>query len=41
MVESAPYHIVIVKKELMPEGNSTFVFMDTEGKELGKIEVRE
>ena len=38
---SAPYHIVVVKKEFLPKGNSTFVFIDTEGKELGKIEVRE
>lgn len=38
-VLSAPYHIVIVKKELLPKGNSTFVFIDTEGKELEKIEV--
>ncbi len=40
-VESAPYHIVIIKTEFLPKGNSTFVFKDTEGKELGKIEVRE
>jgi hypothetical protein len=38
-VISSPYHIVIVKKELLPRGNSTFVFTDTEGKELGKVEV--
>ncbi len=40
-VESAPYHIVIVKKEVLPRGNSTFVFTNTEGKELGKVEVKE
>ncbi|NJD76356.1 MAG: hypothetical protein FIB08_04575 [Candidatus Methanoperedens sp.] len=38
---SSPYHIVIVKREFLPKGNSTFVFIDTEGKELGKVEVRE
>lgn len=37
---SAPYHIVIVKRELLPKGNSTFIFRDTEGKEIGKIEVK-
>jgi hypothetical protein len=40
-VETDPYHIVIVKRELLPLGNSTFVFTDTEGKELGKVEVIE
>ncbi len=39
MVESAPYHIVIVKRELLPVGNSTFVLIDTEGKMLGKLEI--
>lgn len=39
-VESAPYHIVIVKRELLPAGNSTFVFIDTDGKRLGKVEVK-
>ncbi|VVB95546.1 Uncharacterised protein [uncultured archaeon] len=38
---SSPYHIVMVKKEFLPKGNSTFVFKDTEGKELGKVEARE
>ncbi|MFZ3383224.1 MAG: protease complex subunit PrcB family protein [Candidatus Methanoperedens sp.] len=36
---SYPYHIVIVKREILPEGNSTFVFVSTEGKELEKIDV--
>lgn len=40
-VVSAPYHIVIVKRELLPAGNSTFVFRDTEGKLLGKVEIKE
>lgn len=39
MVESSPYHIVIVKRELLLVGNSTFVFIDTDGKRLGKVEV--
>ena len=39
-VTSEPYHIVIVKRELLPIGNSTFVFVDTEGKRLGKVEVK-
>lgn len=39
-VVSAPYHIVIVKRELLPIGNSTFVFRDTEGKELKKLYVK-
>ncbi|MCZ7385663.1 MAG: hypothetical protein O8C63_13090 [Candidatus Methanoperedens sp.] len=38
---SSPYHIVIVKREVLPIGNSTFVFIDTESKELGKVEVNE
>lgn len=37
---SAPYHIVIVKGEILPTGNSTFVFIDTEGKEIGKLEMQ-
>ncbi len=36
---SSPYHIVIVKRELLPVGNSTFVFTDTESKMLGKLEI--
>ncbi len=36
---SSPYHIVIAKRELLPAGNSTFVFIDTEGKLLEKVEV--
>jgi hypothetical protein len=40
MVESAPYHIVIVKRELLPKGNATFVFSDTEGKKLGIVEIK-
>ncbi len=39
-LESAPYHIVMVKRELLPSGNSTFNFIDNEGKLLGKIEVK-
>ncbi|MCX9012006.1 MAG: hypothetical protein OIN66_12900 [Candidatus Methanoperedens sp.] len=39
-VVSAPYHIVIVKRELLPTGNSTFVFRDTEGKELERLYVK-
>ncbi len=35
--ESNPYHVVIVKRDLLPRGNSTFVFISTEGKELGKL----
>ncbi len=38
---SSPYHIVLVKRELLPLGNSTFVFIDTEGKRIGKVEVNE
>lgn len=38
---SAPYHIVIVKREVLPAGNSTFVFIDTEGKKLRRVEVNE
>ena len=38
-IVTAPYHIVIVKREILPEGNSTFVFVSTEGKELEKMEV--
>ncbi len=38
---SSPYHIVIVKRELLPLGNSTFVFIDTEGKRIGKVELNE
>lgn len=30
-VMSSPYHIVIVKRELLSAGNSTFDFIDTEG----------
>lgn len=40
-VVSAPYHIVIVKRELLPKGNSTFIFKDTEDKELGIVEIKE
>ncbi len=40
-VVSAPYHIVIVKRELMPMDNSTFIFVDTEGNRLGKVEIKE
>lgn len=36
---SAPYHIVIVKGEILPTGNSTFIFIDTEGKEIGNIDI--
>jgi hypothetical protein len=36
---SSPYHIVIVKRDILPEGNSTFVFVSTQGEELEKIEV--
>lgn len=39
-VISAPYHIVIVKREMLPTGNSTFVFKGTEGMELGKLYVK-
>ena len=38
---SAPYHIIMVKRDLFPMKNLIFVFMGTEGKELGKVEVRE
>ncbi len=41
MATSAPYHIVIVKRDVLPAGNSTFVFMDTESKLLGRVEVNE
>ena len=41
LVESSSYNIVIVKRELLPKGNSTFYFMDIEGKELKKVEIRE
>ncbi len=40
-VTSAPYHIVIVKRELLPIGNSTFIFRDTDGNRLGKVEIKE
>lgn len=40
-VVSAPYHIIIVKRELMPMGNSTFIFVDTDGNRLGKVEIKE
>ncbi len=40
LVESAPYHIVIVKREVLPRGNSTFNFIDTEGERLGKLEIK-
>lgn len=36
---SSPYHIVIVKREILPKGNFTFVFMD-EGNKLGKVDMR-
>lgn len=36
---SAPYHVVIVKREMLPIGNSTFVFIDAEGKKLGELEL--
>ncbi len=38
---SSPYHIVIVKRELLPMGNSTFFFIDTVGRKLGKVEINE
>lgn len=38
-IVTAPYHIVIVKRELLSERNSTFVFVSTEGKELEKLNV--
>lgn len=38
---SSPYHIIMVKREQLPIGKFTFDFMDTEGKELGKVEMRE
>lgn len=41
LVTSWPYHIVIVKRELLPAGNSTFVFIDTEDKRLGRVQVKE
>jgi hypothetical protein len=41
LIPSAPYHIVIVKRELLPAGNSTFVFVDTEGKLFGKVAINE
>ncbi len=41
LVTSWPYHIVIVKKEMLPVGNSTFIFVDTEGNRLGKVEIKE
>jgi len=34
-------HIVIVKRKILPKGNSTFVFIDTKGKELVKLEAKE
>ncbi len=37
---SSPYHIVIVKREILPKGNSTFVFTDTEGRKLGIVEIK-
>ncbi|MFZ3058942.1 MAG: hypothetical protein WA102_04300 [Candidatus Methanoperedens sp.] len=37
---SSPYHIVIVKRELLPKGNATFVFSDTEGKKLEIVEIK-
>ncbi len=40
LITSWPYHIIIVKREVLPRGNSTFIFTDTEGKELGKLEVK-
>lgn len=41
LVTTWPYHIVIVKRELLPAGNSTFVFIDTEDKRLGIVEIKE
>ncbi len=38
---SSPYHIVIVKRELLPVGISKFVFIDTEDKRIGKVVVNE
>lgn len=39
-VVTNPYHIVIVKRELLPKGNATFIFSDTEGKKLGIVEIK-
>jgi len=36
-VYSAPYPIVIVKRDMLPTGNSTFIFRDAEGKEFGRL----
>lgn len=38
-VMSSPYHIVIVKREVLPKGNFTFVFTD-ESNKLGSVEVK-
>jgi hypothetical protein len=40
-VVTYPYHIVIVKRELLPKENSTFIFIDTEGKRIGNVDVNE
>ncbi len=37
---SSPYHIIIVKREILPKGNSIFVFTDTEGRKLGIVEIK-
>lgn len=39
-VVSAPYHIVIVKRDLLPTENFTVVFRDTEAKELEKMYIK-
>jgi len=38
-VVSAPYHIVKVKRDYFKEGKYLFVFKDTDGKELNRVEV--
>ncbi len=38
-VMSSPYHIVIVKRELLPKGNAIFNFINTENKNLGEVGV--
>ncbi len=40
LVVSAPYHIVIVKKDSVLIGNYTFIFKDIEGKKLGELEAK-
>lgn len=36
-LESAPYHIVMIKKELLPNEKSIFDFIDIEGKLLARV----